>query len=295
MHEQGRHVSRRSFLRLGAVGATAAAAGCALHDSKEPPPTKPVARAEPAPPPAPYGRYQMGVQSYCFRNFSYDDAIAKAAELGLHYIEAFPGHFPQNSPPERVAAVEKLLAAKQVAMTAYGVCGIGSNEAATRKLLEFCKKVGIGTISAAPDPKAFGMLDKLVAEYDIKIAIHNHGPGDRRWGRLAKLLDGLKGHHANLGVCLDTGHLARAGDDSVAAVRQLGPRVHALHLKDWNAQKHDCVIGKGQLDLVAFFTALKETDFDGVCSIEYESDPANPMPGIAASLAAVRAAIAKVG
>ena len=286
-----KRMSRRRFIHLASLGA-ASAAGCTLREVPGPPPTKPVVQVEPPPP---YGRYDVGVQSYCFRKFKFHEAIAKVSELGLHAIEPFPGHLPPNIKPQDLDAVRKLLDARQVKMNAYGVCGFGTDEGAARKIFDFCKKVGIGIISAGPDPKGLGMLDKLVAEYDIKIAIHNHGPHDKLWGKLNQLYNGTRHHHAHIGVCLDTGHLARCGDDPVAAVRKLGPRVHALHIKDWNAQKHDVVVGKGVFDVEAFFVALKETGFDGACNLEYELDAANPVPGIAASLEALRAVIAKVG
>jgi sugar phosphate isomerase/epimerase len=296
MKPQAPHrASRREFLRAGGIAATAAAitAGCKV-DRPVPQP-KPTLLPKPAEPPKPYGRYRVGVQSYCFRNFKFEEAIAKTAELGLHYTEATPGHLLPNSPADRLAAVQALLAARQVKLFAYGVCGFGKDEGAARTIFDFCKKVGIGVISAGPAPDSLDLLDKLVAEYDIQIAIHNHGPGDKVWGKLQQVLDGTRDHHPHIGLCLDTGHLARSGDDPVEAVRKLGPRLHALHIKDWNEAKHDCVVGKGKLDLVAFFTALKEVGFSGPAALEYELDADNPVPGIAASLEALRAVIAQVG
>jgi sugar phosphate isomerase/epimerase len=288
-------MNRREFFRTGVLGAAAGSlAGCEWLKPAAPAPAP--KKATPPTPPPPYGRYEMGVQSYSFRNFKFEEAIEKTAELGLHYIEPFPGgHLPLEAPPDRLAAVQALLAAKQVKMNAYGVCGFSKDEAGARKLFDFCKKVGIGVISAGPAPDCFDLLDKLVAEYGICIGIHNHGPGDKHWGKLDQLVNGTKDHHANIGVCLDTGHLARSGDEPVAAVRKLGPRVLALHIKDWNEQGGDVVVGKGKLDLVGLFTALKETGFHGPIALEYEIDAQNPMPGIAASLEALRPVIAQVG
>lgn len=308
-------VSRRQFVRLGAGGVAAAVvAGCYPAEREPSPKPRPSTKAKvaptpkpepppkPAPPPPPYGRYEMGVQSYCFhdRKFKFEDAIAEAAKLGLHYIEPFPGHFRPDSKPERVAAVNALLKAKQVTMNAYGVCGFSNNEAQARKILSFCKAQGIGVITASPRPDSLKLLDKLVEEYDIKIAIHNHGPGDKTWGRTAQMVNGIKNHHANIGVCLDTGHLARTGDCSIECARKLGPRLHSLHIKDWKdakpvARRQDCIIGQGIFDLEAFFTVLKEIDFDGPISVEWERDFKNPVPGIAGGLEALRKVIAKVG
>jgi len=221
-----KRLSRRGFARLG-LGAVAAAFGCT-----------PQPKTQPRPAEKPF-TVRLGLQSYSLRAFGFDDAVKKAQALGLHFLEAFPAHLPQNLKPEELTARLARLKTAGIKVNGYGVCGIGKNEAATRALFGFARKVGIEVISAAAAPDALGMLDKLVAEYDVKIGIHNHGPGDRTWGRLQQLLDGTKDHHPNIGVCLDTGHLVRAGDDPIEAVRRLGPRLHSFHFKDTNAQKHD--------------------------------------------------------
>jgi len=95
-------------------------------------------------------------------------------------------------------------------------------------------------------------------------------------------------------VCLDTGHLVRAGDDPIEAGRKLDPRLHSFHFKDTNAQKHDVMVSTGTLDLIAFFTVLREVDFDGPFSLEFESNPRNPIPGITESLAVIRQAVEKI-
>ena len=277
-----KRLSRRGFARLG-LGAVAAAFGCT-----------PQPKTQPRPAEKPF-TVRLGLQSYSLRAFGFDDAVKKAQALGLHFLEAFPAHLPQNLKPEELTARLARLKTAGIKVNGYGVCGVGKNEAATRALFGFARKVGIEVISAAAAPDALGMLDKLVAEYDVKIGIHNHGPGDRTWGRLQQLLDGTKDHHPNIGVCLDTGHLVRAGDDPIEAVRRLGPRLHSFHFKDTNAQKHDVVVGTGTLDLIAFFTALREVDFDGPFSLEFEIDPRDPIPGITESLAAIRQAVEKIG
>jgi len=287
----GDDVSRRGFIGLGALGAVAGAAGCLRKPEETAPRAQP--KAQPTPP-APW-TVDLGIQSYSLRNFSFDQAIAKTQQVGLHFIEFFPRHFPQNMKPEELAAAKQKLAAHQLTANAYGVCRLTSNEAQARALFDFCKRAGIGVITAGPTMDSLGLLDKLVAEYDVKIAIHNHGPGDKHWGRLKQLVDGTKGHHPHIGVCLDTGHLIRAGDDPIEAVRALGPRLHGLHFKDVSKDStHDCIVGRGRTDVAAFFAACKDVAFDGPCSLEFEIEPKNPMPGIAASLEAIRAAVARV-
>ncbi|HUT34403.1 MAG TPA: sugar phosphate isomerase/epimerase [Planctomycetota bacterium] len=283
--DEGR-VSRRDLLRLGAAGAAAALAGCVGRTQK--------VVATPLPPPAPLPfSVDIGLQSYSLRNFKFDDVVAKMKEAGIHFVEFTPGHFPMGMKPEELQAAQAKLAAAEIKANAYGVCGFSKDEAGIRRMFDFAKKAGFDCYTANPAPDAFDLLDKLCDEYDVKVAIHNHGPGDKRWGRTQQLLDGTKDRHKNIGVCLDAGHLIRAGDDLLDAVHKLGPRVLAFHFKDVNEQNHDVVVGKGKIDLVAFFTALKAVKFAGPFSLEYEIDAQNPMPGIMASVAALREALAK--
>lgn len=280
-------VSRRGLLKLGVAGAAGLAAGCAREVLVRVTP-------EPALAPPPF-TVNLGLQSYSLRNFKLDDVLAKMKELDIHFVEFTPGHFPQGMKPEELAAAQAKLAAAQVKPNAYGVCGIGKDEAGARRLLEFAAKTGIEMVSVDPAPDAFDAIDKVLADYPVTIGIHNHGPGSR-WTTADGMLKALEGHHARFGVCLDIGHLARSGDDPVEATRKLGAakRLHGFHFKDVNAQKQDVVVGKGTIDLVAFFTTLKEVGFTGPFSLEYEMDPKDPMAGIAASFAAMREALGKV-
>ncbi len=275
-------VSRRGFIAVAA----AVAAGCGR---------KPDLRVTPQPviAPPPFNVH-LGLQSYSLHRFKFDEAVAKMREAGIRFVELFPGHFPMGMKPDELAAAQAKLTAAQLRPNAYGVVGIGRDEAAIRRMFEFAKKVGFDCYTASPAPEAFDLLDKLCEEYDVKVAIHNHGPGDKRWGRTQQLLDGTKDRHRNIGVCLDTGHLIRAGDDVLEAVHKLGPRLLAFHFKDVNERNQDVVVGKGRTDLVAFFAALKAVKFAGPFSLEYEIDMQNPMPGIVASLAALRQALEKV-
>lgn len=274
-------VSRRDFLKLGAAGVgVAAVAGCSRLPAVMPP-----ARFD----------VRLGLQSYSLREFKFDDVLAKMKELGIHFVEFTPGHFPQGMKPEELAAAQAKLAAAQIKVNAYGVCGIGKDEVGARKLLEFAAKTGIEMVSVDPAPDAFDAIDKVLADYPVNIGIHNHGPGSR-WTTADGMLKALEGHHARFGVCLDTGHLARSGDDPIEATRKLGAakRLHGFHFKDINAQKNDVVVGTGTIDLVAIFTALKEVKFTGPFALEYEMDAKDPMAGIAKSFAAMREALAKV-
>ncbi len=267
-------VSRRRFLKLGAAGAAGLVAGCrrfSIRDGWFRP--------------RPYWPYMMGVQSFCFRNFTLIQAIEKTRELGLDFIEPYPKHWNYKGDARQKAAVKAKLAECNVRTNAYGVCG--DDALKDRKLWDFCKEFGIGVLSANASKESFAALDKLVAEYDIKIALHNHWPKSM-WKTADQMLEAIGDHDERIGVCLDTGHLARAGDEPVSAVRKIGKRLHGMHLKDVNKDNHDVVVGTGRTDLAGLFKALKDVDFDGPLSLEYELDADDPVPGMRRSLAGVR-------
>ncbi|MCS7224131.1 MAG: sugar phosphate isomerase/epimerase [Armatimonadetes bacterium] len=234
-------------------------------------------------------KWRLGLQSYSLRAMPFPQAVAKVKEAGLEFVEGFPGHLPM----EKAEEGKKILQEHGVRMIAYGVCRLTSNEPAMRQLFEFAKGMGIEVLTADPDPDSFSLLDRLVEEYGVKVAIHNHGPGSRYPG-VDSVVKAYEGHHSFIGLCYDSGHGARAGDDVVAAVRKAGSRLYGVHLKDVNAQKHDVVVGEGVLDLKGFFTALVEVGFAGALMLEYELDPQDPMPGIRQSLDFVKKTTAQL-
>jgi sugar phosphate isomerase/epimerase len=264
-------LSRRNFLsRMGAAGAALA-----------------FSRAVRAAEDKPYGGFKMGLQSYSLRAFPFEKAIGMIKELGLHYVEAFPGQLPTGLTQEQREKTLALLKENDVRLIAWGVQGFGNNAERNRATFEFAKAMGIETISADPTPDSFDNLDKLVEEFGINIAIHPHGPGSR-WAKVEQIQNAIKDHHKRIGICIDTGHLVRAGEDIVQAVNVFKERVYGVHLKDTNEQKHDVIVGTGKLDMPGFFKALKSVKFNGIVALEYELDASNPMPGIKQSLEYLR-------
>ncbi len=236
------------------------------------------------------GAWKLGLQSYSLRTMPFDKAVATIKQLGLKFVEAFPGQLPMD----RAEDAKKVLQEHGVRLVAYGVVGMRPDEAALRRLFDFAKGMGIEVLTADPAPESFDLLDKLVDEYGIYVAIHNHGPGSRYPG-VDSVVKAIQGHHERIGLCYDTGHGARAGDDIVEAVRKIGKRIYGVHLKDVNEQKRDVPIGEGVLDIRGFVKALKEVGFAGAFMLEYELEPQNPVPGIQKSLAFVKQVLTEAG
>lgn len=275
--------NRRRFLAL----TTAAAAGATIFDLPD------ILAAE-----DPYRGLPVGVQSYSLRKYNVVDAIRHIQGMGIHFVEFYSKHLSPAATSEQLAENRQLLQRAKVSISAHGVNGFSKNHAANRQVFEFAKRAGIRNITANPQPDSFDSLDKLVAEFNIRIAIHNHGPGTL-YDTIASVKKAVKGRHKLIGACVDTGHFIRSKEDPVKAVHELGERVYGIHMKDEAKQEkksHNVVIGSGHLDVLGLFKGLKKIGFpaDGSLSLEYEANPANPIDDMKQCLTVAREAIAKL-
>ncbi len=245
----------------------------------------------------PYGHFKMGIQSYSLRHYNTDEALVKTKDLGLRYWESFSQHLPLTDSAEKIAEYKKKLAANGVTLMAYGVQGFGKDTDANRKQFEFAKAMGFRVISADPTPDSFDNLDKLVEEYKINIAIHNHGPRSR-YSKIDDVLKAIRDHHERIGACVDTGHYLRSDVNPVDAIGAFSLRTYGVHLKDVKnlpgGEKKFTILGEGDLDIVGCLKALKKLNFEHCMSLEYEENKENPIADIRQCLSAVREAVMKV-
>lgn len=275
-------ITRRDVLRAGASGAAAVALG-----SRE---TFAWGAEDNA-----YKPFFMGIQSYSLRGYKFEEALERTQKLGLRFWEAFPAHVPLTAAPEQIAEMLAKLKAAKIKLYAWGVVGFDSNPTNARKTFEFAKAMGIRVISADPSPEALPILDRLLKEYskhDIYIAIHNHGPG-ARYDKFASIAQAVQGRHPRLGVCVDTGHVLRSGEDPVEWIKRLDKRVFGIHLKDVKSQTQFTELGQGDLRMVDLFRLLRERRYRSLISLEYEEHANEPGPYISICLAAARDAIEK--
>ncbi len=238
----------------------------------------------------PFAGFRVGVQSYCYREFSLKAACEQLKGLGLSRFEIFPGHsddFNENADPENMKA---FLKAAGVECPSYGVVGLSADEEKTGRLFQFASAMGIEMLSADPEPDSFPLLDRLVKEHDICVGIHNHGPGSR-YDKLEDVATAVEPWDTRIGACVDTGHFLRSGVDPVDAIRRLGNRVHGVHLKDFSEDGVDSVIGTARLNVLAVLKVLKENGFCGHLAFEYEGDADNPSPALAQGVAVLKAMV----
>jgi sugar phosphate isomerase/epimerase len=232
----------------------------------------------------PFAGFLIGLQSYSLRNYPVETAMQYAADLGFKSIEFYSGQYPINSTPEQISQMNARLQSLGLKCFAHGVNRFGKDPEANRKIFQFAKAAGLKAITADPDPDSFDNLDKLVAEFDIRIAIHNHGP-THRYNKVVDVISAVKSHDPRIGACADLGHYIRSGEDPVQVIRALGDRLYGIHLKDFAEQKDKTkgvILGKGHLDVDGVFRALRQVQFpaDGCLSLEYEENPQNPLADV---------------
>jgi sugar phosphate isomerase/epimerase len=251
--------------------------------------------------------FNLGVQSYTFRQFELDAALKRIKELGLKHAEFYSKHIPPNSSPDKLKEILKLCKEYDVTPVGFGVQRFTKDHEANKKLFEFGKAIGIKYLSADPTMDSFDSLDKLCEEFKIAIAIHPHGPTgkDQRhaWWSAEVIMKAVKDRHKLIGACLDTGHLIRMAQlgeklDPAEQVKVMGERNFAMHLKDHdNKRRTDVVFGDstGALDVAAVFKALKGVKFAGTVNIEYEANPADPSADMKKCVAYVNETARKLG
>jgi len=269
-------IPRRDFL-AGTAGLLAAAAHAHASRGAEP-------------------ELNVGIQLFSLRGYPVDVALRHARDLGFRFVEFYPGMYPLNSTPEQIAAMNKQLEELGLSISAHGVNGFGGNAAANRKVFEFAKAAGIRILGADPAPEAFTSLDELVKEFDIRIAIHNHGP-KHRYNKVIDVLQAIENHDDRIGACADLGHYIRSGENPVEVIRLLKGRLYGVHLKDFQDMQEKTkgvILGQGHLDVPAVFAALEQVGFpaEGALSLEYEENPQDPLADIRACLEAARSALA---
>lgn len=237
----------------------------------------------------------VAMQCWTFRKFTFEETLAKVNELGIKYLEAYPGQplsksmpgavFDHNMSLSQIKWVKDQLKKHGITLVSYGVVGFANTEEATKKVFDFAKRMGIRTIMTEPKDDDFSLLDKMVKKYDIRIAIHNH-PVPSKYAHPETVLMRIAGYDERIGSCADTGHWMRSGVNPVEALFALRGRIWNVHLKDLNEfgnkQAYDVPFGSGKANIHDILAELSRQNYSGFLAIEHErkEDAMNPVPPI---------------
>jgi inosose dehydratase len=232
---------------------------------------------------------RIGVATYTLSKLSTDATITLLKRLGIGYCSLKDAHLPRSAAPEALKAiVEKFSAAGIVPLS---VGNLKADEADIKGAFEYAKATGISTMVCAPPLAAIPTLDRFVKEFDIKLALHNHGPEDKNFPTPYDAYKLIHKLDPRLGLCVDVGHCARAGADPAKAILDCRDRVFDVHLKDITSTQKTgkpTEVGRGILDIPSILTALQKINFSGNVGFEYEKDLNDPTLGLAESVGYVR-------
>lgn len=240
--------------------------------------------------------FKLGVASYSFREFSRHLAIVNTKKLGVTYINIKEFHLPLNSTMEEIAKAKAEFDKAGLTILGGGNVSFSKNdEDDIRKKFMYAKAAGMPVIVCAPTHETLPKMEKYVKEFDIKIAVHNHGPEDKHFPTPKSVLDAVKNMDPRCGLCMDIGHTVRTGADLIESVRAAGPRLLDMHvkdLKDLMARDSQVPVGDGAMQIPALFRELQKMNYQGGVMLEYEVEADNPMPGMAKSFSYMRGVLA---
>ncbi len=284
-------IPRRTFLKVAALGTASAALA-------EPERARALATADrPRPnPKAPGVAVKLGVASYSLRNFSREQAIKMTKALGTPYINLKSVHLPYDASPAEIAAARHEIEAAGLEIVGGGLITFDTDtDEGVRKYFDYASAAGMPVMVSTCNPSTLPRVEKFAKRYDIKVAIHNHGPEDKDFPSPYDVLKAVKGMDARMGLCMDIGHTVRTGTDVVRAVADAGPRLldmHAKDLRDLSAKESQCVVGEGKIPIAEMFRQLEAVGYTGYVNLEYEIDPDDPLPGMKQSFAYMRGVLA---
>jgi sugar phosphate isomerase/epimerase len=243
---------------------------------------------------------KLGVCSYTFRDFTRAQMLGYLKELNLTdlNVKDIKDHLPMDPTLEAQAMAD--YAAAGIKLHAAGAIYFPKDdETDIRSKFDYCKRAGITTIVAGdPTPESLKWIERFVKEYDIKIAIHNHGPEDKFFPSTFDVLKAIKGLDPRIGFCIDVGHAARANANLVDAIHATGPRLYDMHIKDlanFTDKASQVAVGEGILPIRDIFQALIDIKYPGFVDLEYEIHGDNPMPGVIESFGYMRGVLAGMG
>lgn len=230
--------------------------------------------------------FKLGIAGYSFVHFKLDQALEMMRKVDVHYLCIKDFHLPFNSTDEQIAAFHATLKASNVTGYAVGPIYMKTTQEIDNGF-EYAKRVGVKLIVGVPNEELLPYIDKKVKEYDMRYAIHIHGPDIKLWPNASSVINAVKNLDPRMGLCFDMGHDARFGDDPIADLKKYADRIFDIHLKNVTAASKEgktCELGRGIIDVPAFVAMLRKIKYSGSCSLEYEKDMKDPLAGIAESV-----------
>lgn len=238
--------------------------------------------------------FSLGMASYTLRSFTLDQAIQMTKRLGLTRLTLKDMHLPLTSSEGEIAAALGKIRSAGLELAACGVVYMTTEEE-IRRAFVYAKAAGLKLLVGVPDEALLGVAERYVRETDIALAIHNHGPTDKRFPSPESAYRPIARMDKRMGLCIDIGHTQRLGLDPGVEVERFFDRLLDIHIKDVSAATAEGTtveIGRGVIDIPAFLTTLQRLKYSRTLHVEFEKDNDDPLPGVAESVGYVRGVMA---
>ena len=233
---------------------------------------------------------KLGLASYTLHKFSLDETLKMLQRLQLKEVSLKSMHLPMDSSPAQLKEMTDKV--RQAGINLYGVGVIYmKSEKEVDDAFAYAKNAGVKLIIGVPNHELLAYTEKKIKQYDIRLAIHNHGPGDKVFPSPESVYEKIKNLDKRMGLCIDIGHTQRIGLDPIKDTIRFADRLYDVHIKDvtGNTEKDTPTeIGRGVIDIPGFLKALQKINYTGVVSFEYEKNAQDPLPGLAESIGYTR-------
>ena len=267
--------SRRNFLKLAGTGVLAAGA-TSLYAF----PSTPVSVDKAV------NTFTIGMAGYTFMNFTVEKTIEMMKRIGVSNLSLKDFQMPMNSTQEQINEVLEKFKTAGINVYTVGVVYMKTQESVDQAF-EYAKMAGVKMIIGAPNYELLPYVEKKIKTYDFKMAIHNHGPDNPLYPNAADIWNHIKDLDARIGICIDIGHTTRDGQDPSVDILKYKSRIYDIHMKDVDkAAKEGKTIemGRGVINIPKVVDTLRKIKYSGSCSLEFEKDMKDPLPGIAESI-----------
>lgn len=274
--------TRRQLIRAGALAAAIPMMNAAWTTRANAANPADITKADP------WRGLKIGVATYTFHQKPLEPTIAAIHRVGVGYASIKDMHLPLKTTAEQRKEVAKKFLDAGITPLSCGVVALSNKEEVVRQAFEYARDAAIPTIVISPAPEALPLIEKYVKEFDIRVAIHNHGPEDKMpWHAPADVWAGVEKLDERIGLCIDVGHTSKAGADPAEAIRKFAARLYDVHFKDVadrgpKAKTVEC--GRGALDIRGMLQALVDIKYGHAVSFEFEKDAEDPLPGLAESI-----------
>jgi inosose dehydratase len=268
--------SRRQFVKIAGTGILAAGLSPVYGSSP----------AELANAVKPKDNFKIGIAGYTFKEFTVEQAIEMMKRVDVTNLSLKDFHMPMNSTQEQITAVLDKFKAAGIHVYTVGVVYMKTQEAVDQAFA-YARMAGVNMIVGAPNYELLAYTEKKVREYNFRLAIHNHGPDNPLYPNATDIWNHIRNMDARMGMCIDIGHTLRDGQDPSVDIERYSKRIFDLHVKDVNkaAKEGETVeMGRGIIDIPKVVATLRKIKYSGSCSLEFEKDMKDPLPGIAESI-----------